>query len=433
MKNNMEKGIVSLLSKAIKRVNEDSLFFSPYRVRRLAEWLANRYGVKYFSIIEGGDVYLEVRKEDKVLGRVKTFTGEVYKGVAYKDACSIEDVAAIIGGRSSGMIETLGTSARLEDYFYTVGVEVKGVRLPKFHRYDIIFCENGRVVVAQNSAEPEEDEVLAEIKSSSVVEVLHGSANENYLEVIKKGGKIRCSYPGKRIFMRKDILLGEADLVPDEEGDLLLDIDSGVITPTWEETDQDPGIKVLEIKIEDDELRSEIEEEFGNIKVTDGEALIIGGFARYVAHKVVLGNVLQVNDVDFTIIGQLGVTRVFTSEDIEFTAPHKTVAHFFAKCDFTINEVAVRADGTLLISERGLCDLKKGVVAPTRTDGPTGRELARAIRFAVEFGFDIEEALVDPGVLDDPDEMDQFLFITTRYAKYEGFEEKVHELLGIEL
>ena len=147
---------------------------------------------------------------------------------------------------------------------------------------------------------------------------------------------------------------------------------------------------ILRYKLSND-LMKNLQGRFRHV-VADGQVMIIGGTARALAFKTLVGIDINVNDCDYTVVGcssfkvdhkisTHGANRV----EVEHAAPHRSITDYMGSRDFTINQVAVDSKGNLFATKNMVSDLKNKVIDQVRTMTPD--EAVRACRFALEYNF----------------------------------------------
>lgn len=135
------------------------------------------------------------------------------------------------------------------------------------------------------------------------------------------------------------------------------------------------------------------------IKVNDnGQALIIGGTARYILNKVIGGFIQDKEpaDIDFTVVGSSDFEYTHADVDIEYDAGHTDIDSYMSSRDITINQVAV--DGEFIYAtKKCLRDSIQGRIRPVGNkkdlweEWDSGkfylshRSLYRAVRFAAQY------------------------------------------------
>ena len=140
---------------------------------------------------------------------------------------------------------------------------------------------------------------------------------------------------------------------------------------------------------------------FADIRATLREGCFVkGGVARAaLIHELRGGAVQPPRDVDvavadchlfpFLVAKEMGLDR----EDVEAV---DSLEEYLEDRDFTANEVALFADGSLIATDAAIKDIQTGVIRPSEYEkegGIRGRICARAALFAARLGFGISEEI----------------------------------------
>jgi len=139
---------------------------------------------------------------------------------------------------------------------------------------------------------------------------------------------------------------------------------------------------------------------FEDIRATLPEGCFVkGGVARAALVHELRGGVVQPpRDVDVAVACDLFPSRVaremgLDREDVEAV---DTLEEYLQNRDFTINEVALFADGSLIATDAAIKDIQTGVIRPSEYEkegGIRGRICARAALFAARLKFGISEEI----------------------------------------